>query len=66
MVNQYALTWERNEYGRRIRTAYDRHIVKEQRKNMRQPKIRKSGICGTISTVLHDNHILEVAYGQRQ
>ena len=66
MINQYALTWERNEYGRCIRTAYDHHEVKEQRKNMRQPKIRNGGICGTISTVLHDNHILEVAYGQRQ
>ena len=65
MINQYALTWERNEYGRCIRTAYEHHNIKEQRKNMRQPKIRERGICGTISTVLHDNHILEVTYEQR-
>lgn len=65
MINQFALTWERNEYGRRIRTDYERHRVNEQRKNMRQPKIRERGICGTISTVLHDNHILEVTYEQK-
>lgn len=62
MINQFALTWERNDYGRQIRTAYEKHEVSEQRKNMRRPKIRERGICGTISTVLHDNHILEVIH----
>ena len=62
MINQFALTWERNDYGCQIRTAYEKHEVSEQRKNMRQPKIRERGICGTISTVLHDNHILEVIH----
>ena len=60
IVGQYALTWERNDYGKQIRHDYEKHLMFEYRKNMRQPKIREGQICGTISTVLYDNHILEV------
>ena len=62
MINIFALTWERNEYGKKIRGDYERHLITENRKNIRQPKIRMDGVCGTISTVLHDNHVLEIRY----
>lgn len=60
MTNYFALTWERNEYGKKVRNLYESHKLYDKRKNMRHPKVREGGLCGTISTVLHDNHILEV------
>ena len=54
----YSLTPKRTEYGKRIRKQYENHEIYEYRKNMTQIEPRLSGICGTITSVLKDNHIL--------
>ena len=59
MINKaYALTPKRTEYGKAIRKYYESHKIYELRKNMTQIEPRMSGICGTITSVLKDNHIL--------
>ncbi len=59
MMEAYALTPKRNEYGKAIRKLYERGLLYEQRKNMVRLEPRTPlGVCGTITTVEKDNYIL--------
>ena len=54
----YALTHKRTEYGKRIRKQYESHQIYEYRRNMTKIEPRLSGVCGTLTGVLKDNHII--------
>ena len=54
----YALTPKRTEYGKAIRKKYESHEIYEYRRNMTQYEPRLSGICGTLTSVQKDNHII--------
>lgn len=54
----YSLTPKRTEYGKAIRKKYETHEIYEFRRNMVKLEPRFTGICGTITSVLKDNHIL--------
>lgn len=53
-----ALKYERTEYAKQIRKAYESGKIKERRCNMREIVPRPDEICNTITTVLKDNYIL--------
>jgi len=52
------LKYQRTEYGKSIRKAYEKGIIKERRNNMREYVPRKDGISNTLTTVLKDNYLL--------
>jgi len=54
----YSLTPKRTDYGKAIRKQYEAHEIYEYRRNMVKIEPRLSGICGTITSVLKDNHII--------
>lgn len=54
-----ALKYERTDYGKKIRKAYESGKVNERRCNMRKLTIRNDEIYNTLTTVLKDNYILE-------
>ena len=56
----YCLKFERSEYGKAVRKAYENGEVKIPRSHMRQVAIRKDGCSNTVTTVMKDNLILEV------
>lgn len=56
----YTLKYQRNEYGKQIRKAYETNYLKERRCNMREHSIRTDGLSNTITTVQKDNYILEI------
>lgn len=53
------LRYERTEYAREIRTAYEKGEVEERRCNMRQLSPRPDGISNTLTTVQKDNLLAE-------
>lgn len=56
----YCLKFERNEYGKAIRKAYENGEIKIPRSLIRQVVIRTDGCSNTVTTVLKDNLLLEV------
>ena len=61
MSKHYAiLKYERTEYAKAVRKAYEKGELKERRCNMRQWAVRKDGLCNTITTVQKDNYLVEV------
>ena len=52
------LRYERTEYAKEIRTAYEKGEVEERRCNMRQLSPRPDGISNTLTTVQKDNLLL--------
>lgn len=58
IIEAYALTPKRTEYGKAIRKDYEHHRVYEQRKNMTYMGIRGGECCGCLTSVLKDNYIL--------
>lgn len=66
MKRQMILKYQRNEYGKRIRKAYEAHEVKEKRGRMKEIVPRSDGLCNTITTVQKDNLVLEVIEDERQ
>lgn len=56
----YCLKFERSEYGKLIRRAYENGEVKIPMSHMRKVTIRKDGCSNTVTTVLKDNLILEI------
>lgn len=66
MKRQMILKYQRNEYGKRIRKAYEAHEVKEKRGRMKEIVPRSDGLCNTITTVSKDNLVLEVIEDERQ
>ena len=53
--NQLLLKHMKNK---NIKYYYEKHEIYEHRRNMTKIEPRLSGICGTITSVLKDNHIL--------
>lgn len=53
------LKFQRNEYAKRIRKAYEAHEMQERRCNMKEVVPRADGLCNTITTVQKDNYLLE-------
>lgn len=53
------LRYERTDYAKAIRKAYEAGTLKERRCNMRQYSIRTDGCTNTLSTVQKDNYLLE-------
>lgn len=53
------LRYERTEYAKEIRTAYEKGEVEERRCNMRQLSLRPDGISNTLTTVQKDNLLVE-------
>lgn len=54
------LKYERTEYAKSIRKAYESGILKERRCNMRKLTLRTDGLCNTITTVQKDNYIVDI------
>ena len=52
------LRYERTEYAKEIRTAYEAGEINERRCNLRQLSPRSDGISNTLTTVLKDNILL--------
>ena len=60
-MKQYAvLKFQRNEYGKQIRKAYESHEIQEKRGAMKEAVPRMDGICNTITTVYNNNYLLEI------
>jgi DNA (cytosine-5)-methyltransferase 3A len=53
----------RNEYGKQIRKAYEKHEISERRCNMTDYVPRTDGISNTLTTVQSDNYMLEFIGG---
>jgi predicted acyl esterase len=53
-----ALKYQRTEYGKQVRKAYESGEIKERRCNMREHTIRNDEVCNTITTVQKDNYIV--------
>lgn len=53
------LRYERTDYGKKIRKAYESGAVKERRCNMRTYNVRNDGLSNTLSTVTKDNYLCE-------
>jgi hypothetical protein len=58
IIEAYALTQKRTEYGKAIRKRYESHEIYERRRNMTELQPRLNGICGTVTTILKDNYII--------
>lgn len=56
------LKYERTEYAKKIRKAYEQGKIKERRCNMRKYTTRTDGLCNTITTVPKDNYIIVDKY----
>lgn len=54
------LTYQRTEYGKKIRKDYENHRIAERRCNMRMYVPRTDGISNTITTITKDNYLLEL------
>ena len=54
------LKYQRTEYAKRIRKAYEAHKLTERRCNMREWTIRGDDCCNSLTTVQKDNYILEI------
>lgn len=60
----FILKYERTEYAKAVRKAYESGELKERRCNMRQWGVRKDGLCNTITTVQKDNYLVEVTWDE--
>ena len=54
------LRYQRTEYAKKIRKAYEAHKIDERRCNLREWTIRTDGISNTLSTVTKDTLLVEV------
>lgn len=53
------LKYQRTEYAKKIRKAYESGTIKERRCNLREYTIRQDGCSNTLTTVQKDNYIME-------
>ena len=61
MKEIYALKFQRNEYGKKIRKGYENGSIKERMCNIRERSIDYSGCSRTITTVAKDfMYVIEV------
>ena len=51
------LRYERTEYAKQIRKAYEAGEIQERRCNMRKITTRTDGVANTLSTVQKDNYL---------
>lgn len=56
----FPLKKQRNELGRRMRKAYEAHLTNLRRKDIKETVPMFDGIARTITTIVHDNLILEM------
>lgn len=61
MKDYKCLKYQRTEYAKKIRKAYEAHELTERRCNMREWTVRKDGCSNTLSTIQKDNYILEIS-----
>lgn len=54
------LKYQRNEYAKKIRKAYEAHEMQARRCSLKETVPRTDGLCNTITTVQKDNYLLEV------
>jgi DNA (cytosine-5)-methyltransferase 3A len=59
------LRYERNDYAKEIRSAYESGQVEARRCDMRELHPRGDGKSNTLTTVLKDNMIIELAAGRQ-
>ena len=60
IVDVWSVTMVRTDEGRRLRKAYDNHLIHHAFNEHREMKVRKDGISNVISTVAKDFLICEV------
>ena len=60
MLKIFPLKKQRNELGRIMRKAYEAHQTNLRRKDIKEIVPMFDGIARTITTIVHDNLILEV------
>lgn len=56
----FPLKKQRNELGKRMRKAYEAHQTNLRRKDIKELVPMFDGIARTITTIVHDNLLLEV------
>ena len=61
MTQFKCLRYQRTEYAKKIRKAYEAHELTERRCNMREWAVRTDGYSNTLSTVQKDNYILVIS-----
>lgn len=61
MKDYKCLKYQRTEYAKKIRKAYEAHELTERRCNMREWTVRKDGYSNALSTIQKDNYILEIS-----
>ena len=60
MINIFPLKKQRNELGRKMRKAYEAHQTTLRRKDIKEVVPMFDDIARTITTVVHDNLLLEI------
>lgn len=60
------LKYQRTEYGKQIRKAYESGKIKERRCNMREYVLRNDNIANTITTIAKDNYLLEITENESE
>ena len=56
----FPLKKQRNELGKRMRKAYEAHLTDLKRKDIKEVVPMFDGIARTITTIVHDNLLLEI------
>ena len=56
----FPLKKQRNELGKRMRKAYEAHQTNLRRKDIKELVPMFDGIARTITTIVHDNLLLEI------
>ena len=59
-INIFPLKKQRNELGRRMRKAYEAHLTTLRRKDIKELVPTFDDLARTITTVTHDNLLLEI------
>ena len=57
-----ALKYQRNEYGKAVRKAYESGEISEKMCNMRDLTLRQDGMCNTLTTVQKDNYLFDPSW----
>lgn len=60
MTQFKCLRYQRTEYAKKIRKAYEAHQISERRCNMREWTVRDDGCSNSLTTVQKDNYILVI------
>lgn len=66
VVEPSVLRYQRTEYAKQIRTAYENGEILERRCNLRELSLRSDGISNTLTTVQKDNLVFEPPFRIRK